>query len=60
MLVYAQASRPAALGTALAHDANQPDADMAEINERLNELKGIYTPEDYKIFEAAYQAALKK
>ena len=59
MLVYAQASRPAALGAALAHDANQPDADMADINQRINELRGLYTPEDYKTFEAAYQGALK-
>ena len=60
MLVYAQASRPAALGSALANDANQPDADMADINVRINELRGIYTPEDFAIFEKAYQAALKK
>ncbi len=60
MLVYAQASRPAALGAALAHDANQPDADMTDINQRINELKGIYSPEDYKTFEAAYKSALKK
>ena len=59
MLVYAQASRPAALGSALAADANQPDADMAEIDERINELRVIYTPEDYKTFETAYKAALK-
>ena len=60
MLVYAQASRPAALGSALANDANQPDADMADINVRINELRGIYTPEDFATFEKAYQAALKK
>jgi hypothetical protein len=60
MLVYAQASRPAALGAALAHDANQPDADMTDINQRINELKGIYSPDDYKKFEAAYKSALKK
>ena len=60
MLVYAQASRPAALGSALANDANQPNADMADINVRINELRGIYTPEDFAIFEKAYQAALKK
>lgn len=59
MLVYAQASRPAALGTALANDANQPDANMTEITERINELRGIYSPEDYKTFESAYNAALK-
>ena len=59
MLVYAQASRPAALGTALANDANQPGANMAEITERINELRGIYSPEDYKTFESAYNAALK-
>ena len=60
MLVYAQASRPAALGSALANDANQPDADMADINVRINELRGIYTAEDFATFEKAYQAALKK
>ena len=59
MLVYAQASRPAALGAALANDANQPGANMAEITERINELRGIYSPEDYKTFESAYNAALK-
>ncbi|MBQ6079761.1 MAG: hypothetical protein IJK93_05710 [Muribaculaceae bacterium] len=59
MLVYAQASRPAALGTALAHDANQPNANMVEINQRIDELRGIYTPEDYKTFETAYKGALK-
>lgn len=60
MLVYAQASRPAALGAALAQDANQPGADMADINLRINELRGIYTPEDFATFEKAYQSALKK
>lgn len=60
MLVYAQASRPAALGAALAQDANQPGADMADINLRINELRGIYTPEDFATFVKAYQSALKK
>jgi len=59
MLVYAQASRPAALGAALAYDANQPNADMNDINTRINELRGIYTSEDFETFEAAYKAALK-
>ena len=59
MLVYAQASRPAALGAALADDANQPNADMADVNTRINELRGIYTEEDFKTFEKAYKAALK-
>lgn len=60
MLVYAQASRPAALGAALAQDANQPGADMVDINLRINELRGIYTLEDFATFEKAYQSALKK
>ncbi len=60
MRVYAQASRPAALGAALADDANKPDADMADINARIAELRGIYSPEDFTTFEKAYQAALKK
>lgn len=59
MCVYAQSSRPAALGTALAHDANQPDADMNEINARVNELRNIYSPEEFKAFETAYKSALK-
>ena len=32
---------------------------MVEINQRIDELRGIYTPEDYKTFEAAYKCALK-
>lgn len=60
MCVYAQASRPAALGSALAHDANQPGADMADIDARVNELHSIYTQEELNIFHNAYQAGLKK
>lgn len=59
MNVYVQASRPAALGAALADDANQPDADMDDINARIDELRKIYTPADFKTFEAAYKAGLK-
>ena len=58
MCVYAQLARPAALGSALAYDANQPDADMNDINARINELRTIYSKEDFSTFEAAYQAAL--
>ena len=61
MNVYVQCARPAALGAALADDANQPDADMEEINERISELRdNIYTPADFATFEAAYKNALKK
>lgn len=60
MNVYVQSSRPAALGTALAADANQPDADTADINTRINVLREIYTPADFKTFEAAYKTALKR
>ena len=60
MNVYVQASRPAALGAALAADANAPDADMDDINARINELRILYTPADFNTFEAAYKAALKK
>jgi hypothetical protein len=61
MCVYAQSSRPADLGTALAYDANQPDADMDDINKRINDLREtIYTPEEFSVFEAAYKSALKK
>lgn len=61
MNVYVQCSRPAALGTALAADANQPDADMDDINARIQELReNIYSPAEFAAFEAAYQAALKK
>lgn len=59
MCVYAQASRPAALGTALANDANQPDADTAEISERINWLRTMYSPSDFRTFETAYKTALK-
>jgi len=59
MTVYAQASRPAALGTALAIDASEPGADMDEINARINELRNLYTPAEFNTFEAAYKAALK-
>ena len=60
MCVYAQASRPAALGSALAHDANQPGADMADIDARVNELHSISTQEEFNIFHNAYQTGLKK
>ncbi len=60
MDVYVQCSRPAALGSALAADANKPDADMDDINARINELRDIYTPADFQTFEAAYKAALKR
>jgi len=61
MCVYVQSSRPAALGAALAADASKPDADMADINARINMLRDqMYTPHDFALFEAAYNAALKK
>ena len=60
MDVYVQASRPGALGAALATDANQPDADMDDINARIDILRNMYTPADFKTFEDAYNAALKK
>ncbi len=60
MNVYVQSSRPAALGAAMAADANQPDADMDDINARINELRNLYTPADFNTFEAAYKAALKQ
>lgn len=60
MCVYVQSSRPAALGSALAADANQPDADMNDINARIEELRTLYTPEEFNTFEASYKAALKK
>lgn len=60
MCVYAQSSRPEALGQALAHDANQPGADMDDINKRIEDLRtAIYTPEEFAAFEAAYKSALK-
>lgn len=59
MCVYAQCSRPDALGAALADDANQPDADMDDINARIDKLRNIYTPEEFTIFENAYKSALK-
>ena len=59
MNVYVQCSRPAALGTALAADANQPGADMADINARIDLLREMYMPADFNTFEAAYKSALK-
>ena len=59
MCVYAQSSRPAALGAALAHDASQPNADMADINARIGELRKIYTAEEFTTFETAYNSTLK-
>ena len=59
MNVYVQSSRPAALGAALAFDANQPDADMDEINARIEILRKMYTPAEFDTFEASYKAALK-
>lgn len=59
MNVYVQSSRPAALGAALAADANQPGADMEEINLRIDIVRTKYTPADFKTFEEAYKAALK-
>ncbi len=60
MCVYAQASRPAALGAALARDARQPGADLDDINDRIEELRGIYTPQEFKAFEQAYNAGVKQ
>lgn len=60
MNVYVQASRPAALGSALAADANAPDADMDDINARIDLLRNLYTPADFNTFEAAYNAALRR
>ncbi len=61
MCVYAQSSRPAALGAALANDANQPDADMEGINARIGILRDvIYNPHEFSVFEKSYQSALKK
>ena len=60
MNVYVQSSRPAALGAALADDANQPGADTNDINARIRLLRDIYLPADFNTFEQAYNAALKK
>jgi len=59
MSIYVQSCRPAALGAALADDANQPDADMEDINKRIDLLRNLYTPADFNTFDAAYKAALK-
>lgn len=60
MNVYVQSSRPAALGAALADDANLPGADMDDINARINLLRNMYTPHDFTIFENAYKSNLKQ
>ncbi len=54
MNVYVQSSRPAALGAALAEDANQPGADTIEINARIKLLRDIYLPADFDTFMEAY------
>lgn len=60
MCAYAQSSRPAALGEALADDANQPGADMEDINARIEVLRErVYEPEEFAVFEAAYKSSLK-
>ena len=60
MCVYAQSSRPADLGAALAHDASKPGADMDDINARIDMLRDrVYNPEEFAAFETAYKAALK-
>ena len=33
---------------------------MEEINKRIDILRTLYTPADFKTFEAAYKAALKE
>ena len=60
MNVYVQSSRPAALGAALAADANEPGADMADINARIDVLRDLYTPADFSTFENAYKAGVKR
>lgn len=61
MCVYVQSSRPAALGAAMAADANKPDADMEDINARIEILRDqMYTPNNFATFEAAYKAALRR
>lgn len=60
MCVYVQSSRPAALGAALANDANQPDADMNDINARIDMLRDvIYNPHEFSVFEKSYKSNLK-
>ncbi len=60
MNVYVQSSRPSALGAALAADANEPGADMADIKARIELLRDMYTPADFNTFESAYNDALNK
>lgn len=61
MTIYAQASLPEALGSALAHDANQPGADMTEIDKRIAVLRDeIYNQEQFDVFYQAYGKALKR
>ena len=56
MLIYVQASTPAQMGSSLAWDANQPDADTAKIGRQKQLLRTIYSPIDYQTFEQAYNA----
>jgi len=54
MCVYSQATRPAALGAALARDACKPDADQADIQARIDALRGIYNQDEFAVFEQAF------
>lgn len=58
MCFYAQSSRPAALAAAMAGEANSANADMADINARIDELRNVYSPEEYAAFEAVYNSLL--
>lgn len=60
MCVYAQSSRPAALGAAMARDASQPGADMDEINARISCLRDeeIYSEQEFAVFIDAYNRGL--
>lgn len=62
MCVYAQSSRPAALGAAMAHEANRLGADTSDISRRIRCLidDKIYSEEEFRIFSDAYQAARRK
>ncbi|MBQ4367589.1 MAG: hypothetical protein II786_05875 [Muribaculaceae bacterium] len=60
MKLYSKSCTPAVLGAALAVDANQPNADMADIEQRIELLKGIYNADEFTAFEQSYNASRKQ
>lgn len=60
MKVYAAASSPEDLAAALLNDAQQPGADLKLIEQQVAALSDIYTAEEMKRFNDAYNQVGKK